>query len=76
MKDEVMTELWAVKDAIAREHNYDIDALFLYFKEDEQASPSGRANASKFPVKLGDIGCCVQRSVALPSASVSLICLS
>ncbi|MCF6286310.1 MAG: hypothetical protein L3K26_14135 [Candidatus Hydrogenedentes bacterium] len=42
-KDEVITELWAVKDAIAREHNYDIDALFRYFKEAEQPSPSGIA---------------------------------
>jgi hypothetical protein len=31
MTDEVLKELWAVKDAIARDHNYDIDRLADYF---------------------------------------------
>ena len=32
MPDEIITELWQIKDAIAREHNYDIDALVAYLK--------------------------------------------
>ena len=47
MKDEVITELWAVKDAIAREHNYDIDGLFRYFKEAEEPAPSGVATETE-----------------------------
>jgi len=27
MTDEIIAELWAIKDEIAREHDYDLDAL-------------------------------------------------
>ena len=32
MSDEIITELWQIKDAIAREHNYDIEALVAYLQ--------------------------------------------
>ncbi len=32
MTDEIITELWAVKDDIAREHGYDLDALAVHFQ--------------------------------------------
>jgi len=32
MPDEILQELWRVKDAIAREHRYDIDALVAHLK--------------------------------------------
>lgn len=32
MTDEIIKELWAVKDAIACEHAYDIDTLVDYFQ--------------------------------------------
>jgi hypothetical protein len=33
MADEIITELWEVKDAIAREHGYDVDALINHLKK-------------------------------------------
>ena len=32
MADEIIEELWAVKDRIAREHGYDVDALVAYLR--------------------------------------------
>lgn len=32
MQDEVISELWAIKDEIAKSHDYDIDMLFEFFK--------------------------------------------
>ena len=37
--DEVITELWRVKDEIAAECNYDIHALIASLREDEQKLP-------------------------------------
>jgi len=30
MADEIIEELWSIKDGIAREHDYDVDALVAY----------------------------------------------
>ena len=32
MADEIIEELWAVRDRIAREHAYDVDALVVYLR--------------------------------------------
>ena len=32
MPDEIITELWQIKDSIAREHGYDIDALVAHLQ--------------------------------------------
>ena len=32
MPDEIIKELWQIKDSIAREHGYDIDALVAYLQ--------------------------------------------
>jgi hypothetical protein len=32
MPDEIIKELWAVKDEIAREHGYDVDALVAHLQ--------------------------------------------
>ena len=32
MPDEIINELWQIKDSIAREHGYDIDALVAYLQ--------------------------------------------
>ncbi len=41
MSDEIIVELWQIKDSIAQEHGYDIEALVAYFQtkkrsEDQQ----------------------------------------
>lgn len=32
MADEIMEEVWRIKDEIAREHGYDLDRLGAYFR--------------------------------------------
>lgn len=32
MKDEIIEELWSVKDQIAKEHDYDLDALVAHLR--------------------------------------------
>ncbi|MCE2433674.1 MAG: hypothetical protein J4F29_12255 [Candidatus Latescibacteria bacterium] len=41
MSDEIIKELWQIKDSIAQEHGYDIEALVTYLQtkkrsEDQQ----------------------------------------
>jgi len=36
MADEIIEEVWRIKDEIAREHGYDIDRLGAYFRECER----------------------------------------
>lgn len=40
MTNEVLFELWATKDNIAKEHDYDIDSLAAYYrhKQDQKTS--------------------------------------
>jgi hypothetical protein len=38
MKDEIITELWRIKDELAREANYDIHALCQKLREEENVS--------------------------------------
>lgn len=33
MPTEVLTELWNIKDSIAKEHRYDLDELAEYFRK-------------------------------------------
>ena len=37
MPDEIIEELWRIKDSIAREHGYDIEALVAYLQNKEKA---------------------------------------
>ncbi len=36
MADEVIEEVWRIKDEIAREHGYDLDRLGAYFQRRER----------------------------------------
>jgi hypothetical protein len=47
MADEIMQELWSIKDAIAEEADYDLDRLCQRLKEreSEEAKKSRAANA-------------------------------
>ena len=45
MTDEIIEELWSIKDQIAKEHGYDLNSLAAYLKskepeESKQAEPS------------------------------------
>lgn len=37
MSDEIIEELWRIKDSIAREHGYDIEALAAYLRSKKRA---------------------------------------
>ncbi len=37
MSDEIIMELWRIKDRIAREHGYDIDALVAHLQAKNRA---------------------------------------
>ena len=37
MSDEIIEELWRIKDGIAREHGYDIEALVAYLQNKKKA---------------------------------------
>ncbi len=41
MPDEIIKELWEIKDAIAREHGYDVDSLAAHLRARE-APAAGR----------------------------------
>ncbi len=52
MADEVLRELWAVKDQIAKEHGSDLRRLFEHLKSLEAASSAqvvDRSSTSKKP---------------------------
>ena len=37
MSDEIMQELWQIKDRIAREHGYDIEVLVAHLQSNERS---------------------------------------
>ena len=37
MTDEIIQELWRIKDGIARDHGYDLDLLVAYLRSKERA---------------------------------------
>ena len=37
MSDEIIEELWRIKDSIAQEHGYDIEALAAYLQSKKRA---------------------------------------
>ena len=44
MATEVLTELWNVKDSIAKEHDYDIDKLAKYLRKKQFAQGEEAGN--------------------------------
>ncbi len=44
MKDNILKELWNVKDSIAKEHNYNIDNLVNFFKDKENKNKKDVVN--------------------------------
>ena len=46
MADEIIKELWRIKDDMAREHGYDIDRLAAYFRRREREREAREARAA------------------------------
>ena len=38
MSDEIIRELWHIKDEIARKHDYDLEALVAHLREEQSKS--------------------------------------
>ena len=51
MADEIIRELWRIKDEIAKEHDYDLDALVAHLRSVNRKSE--RAEVERDPVKRG-----------------------
>ncbi len=51
MTDEIINELWEIKDAIAREHGYDLDALAAHLKT--RTRPKGQRVVDLDSMKKG-----------------------
>ena len=51
MTDEVLKDLWATKDDIAKEHSYNIDELAAYFLR-KQSLRRGRFHWNKRDLKV------------------------
>jgi hypothetical protein len=49
MKDEILTELWMIKDSIAKENNNDVKTLMIHLKEFQETS--GRRVVNRFQNK-------------------------
>ena len=47
MATEVLTELWDIKDNIAKEHDYDIDKLAKYLMEKHSLQGAEEASAHR-----------------------------
>ena len=45
MSDEIIEELWRIKDSIAREHGYDIEALVAYLQSKEKGGRSANCGS-------------------------------
>ena len=63
MPDEIIEELWRVKDELAREHGYDVRALAAYLQNKEQTEGrrvvdlgAMKSNLDK-PIDREDNGC-------------------
>ena len=65
-KDPIVDEIRAIRDAIAREHNYDLDSIFQMLCEAE--SKSERMHVSPPPPEVEPLSNAAQLSVAADEA--------
>lgn len=47
MKNEILEEIWQVKDALAAKHNYNVDAMFRDLRKREKTSGCRYVDLSK-----------------------------
>jgi hypothetical protein len=53
MKNEILEEIWRVKDALAAKYNYNIEAMFRDLREREKTSGHRYVDLSKPRRKAG-----------------------
>lgn len=52
MSDEIIRELWEIKDTIAREHGYDVDRLIAYLRARKR--PAGQQVVDLRPARASE----------------------
>ena len=65
MRDEVIEELWNVKDAISKEHGHQVGTLVTYLKGKELLRTVAIAMPTRPPIHYNSASC--EASVAEPS---------
>lgn len=60
MKDHIVEEVRAIREEIAREHDYDLDEIFAMLRA--SAEKSGRSHASPEPAKVDATGRAAQHT--------------
>ena len=69
-KDPIVDEVRAIRDQIAREHNYDLDSIFQMYRELEVTS--GREHVSPPPPPVQPLPKAAQQHVAADETLASL----
>ena len=50
MSDEIIEELWRIKDGIAREHGYDVRRLAAYLQSEKRVERERAVDVNDVPV--------------------------
>ena len=50
MSDEIIEELWRIKDGIAREHGYDVRRLATYLQSEKRVERERAVDVNDVPV--------------------------
>ncbi len=66
-RDAIIDEVRAIRDAIAREHNYDVDSIFRMLREHE--ATSGRPHVT-LPPRLSQAERPTGRAAATPNSAL------
>jgi hypothetical protein len=69
-RDPIVDDVRAIRDAIAREHNYDLDAIFRMLRDAE--ARSGRGHVSPPPPAVQPLPKAAQLHVAADETLASL----
>ena len=56
MGDEIIAELWRIKDAMAREHGYDVKSLAAYLRAKEQSRRAQPSKPTAAPIAARSVG--------------------
>ena len=51
MSDKIIEELWQIKDSIAREHRYDIEALVVHLQNQKAPGRSASSGSTRDEMK-------------------------
>ena len=69
-RDPIVEDVRAIRDEIAREHNYDLDSIFQMFRQME--ATSGREHVSPPPPTVEPLPKAAQQHVAADETLASL----